>query len=205
MPRPIDAPARESFSGRDLETYDAMPTWRVGEHATPYFKTILNAPPFALNRAEFSTLIRTAGERGNTYSHRDREIVDQVLSVELKSNHVQKMHLGDAVSAGVRIEAIEAIRQGHDEDLTPEELLLVTYIRQVVHGTVSDDIFDELEQRLGLRGIIEFTILITGLIMTMRQMQAFACPQPSDAEVDAMIREFRTGERAVPDFTDRVR
>jgi alkylhydroperoxidase family enzyme len=205
MPRPIGAPERGSFSGPDLEAYDAMPPWRIGEQATPYFKAILNAPPFALNRAEFSTLIRTAGERGNTYSHRDREVVDQVLSVELKSNHVQRLHLGDALSAGVRIEAVEAIRRGRDDELTPDELLLVTYIRQVVNGTVSGEIFDELEQRLGQRGIIEFTILITGLMMTMRQMQAFGCPQPSDAEVDAMISEFRTGKRVVPDFTDRIR
>ena len=205
MPRPIGVPARESFTGRDLEAYDAMPAWRTGEQATAYFRAILNSPRFALNRAQFSTLIRTAGERANTYSHHDREIVNQVLCTELKSNHVQRMHIGDALAAGVRLEAIEAIRHGRDEELTSDELLLVTYIRQVVRGTVEDRIFNSVERRMGQRGVIEYTILITGLVMTIRQMQAFACPEPPDAEVDAMISGFRAGQIPLPDFTDRIR
>jgi alkylhydroperoxidase family enzyme len=182
-----------------------MPNWRVGEQATPYFRALLNSPSFALNRARFSSLIRTAGNRDNSYSHHDRELVDQVLSRLLNSNHVLFMHVGDALSVGVRLEAIEAIRQGNDQGLNSQELLMVRYIREVANGTVMDETFDAVERGLGTRGIVEYTVLITGLMMTILQMQAFRCDEPSDAEVENLIDGFRTGARSVPDFSERIR
>ncbi len=205
MPRPLRQPERSELSGSDLEACDKMPRWRVGEEAGPYFGALLNAPPFALNRTQFSSLIRTAGERKNTYTHAQRELVDEVLSALFKGNHVLRMHIGDAIAAGVRLEAIEAIRSGRDKDLTEEERFLVTYIRQVATGTVTDEVFNAVEKLMGTRGIVEYTVLITGLFMTMRQMQAFGCPQPSDEEVDAIIKRYKQGTEAVPDFMVRIR
>jgi hypothetical protein len=181
-----------------------MPEWRVGKKAGHYFGALLNSPRFALNRAQFSTLIRTAGERPGTYSHADREVVDQVLAALLGTNYFLSMHISDAVAAGVRLEAIVAIRDGRDQDLTEDELLLATYIRQVATGTVKDETYDAMEKRIGVRGVVEYTILITGLLMTMRQMQAFNVPQPSDDEVEAMIDRLRDG-KTPPDFKERVR
>jgi alkylhydroperoxidase family enzyme len=182
-----------------------MPAWRIGNQAGAYFGALLNTPPFALNRAQFSTLIRTAGERPGTYSHTDREMVDQVLAALSGTNYFLTMHIGDAVAAGVRLKAIVAIRAGRDQDLTEDELLLVTYIRQVATGSVRDQTYDAMEQRLGVRGLVEYTILITGLLMTMRQMQAFNVPQPSDTEVEAMIDQYRDEGVRPPDFNERVR
>ena len=49
-----------------------------------------------------------------------------------------------AVASGVRLEAVEALRYGHEEDLNDDERLLVGYIRQVVTGTVDDETFAAL-------------------------------------------------------------
>lgn len=206
MARPPKQPERTKFTEpRDLDAYDKLPTWRAGAEAGSYFGALLNSPPFALNRAQLSSLIRTAGEYEGTYSHAEREMVDQTLSALFKSNHFLSMHVGDALAAGVRLELIEAIRNGRDKDLDDHERLLVTYIRQVATGTVTDQIFEAVQMHLGTRGIVEYTVLITTLLMTMRQMQAFGCPQMSDEEVDAMIRSFREGTTKPPDFRVRIR
>ena len=59
------------------------------------------------------------------------------------------LHVPDAVAAGVRLEAIEAIRYGHEEDLTEDEQLLARYIRQLVSGTVDDETFAAMSARMG--------------------------------------------------------
>ena len=206
MPRPPRQPDRHDFSdSRDLEAYDGMPSWRVGAQADPYFGALLTSPPFALNRAQLSSLIRTAGERKGTYSHAEREMVDHVLSAMFKSNHFLKNHIGDALAAGVRLEVIEGIRNGREEGFTDHERLLVNYIRQVATGGVTDATFDALERHLGTRGIVEYTVLVTVLQMTMRQNQAFGCPQASDQEIDEIIRGFREGVKSVPDSPQRIR
>lgn len=205
MPRPIDLPDESEFIGDDLEAYDQLPPWRKGDEAGPYWGTILHAPAFALHRQQFSTLIRTAGERTNTYTHRQRELVDQALSAVVKDNHVYPLHVGDAIAAGVAPGTIAAIRGDRWDELDPEDRLLVTYVKEVVTGTVSDATFDAVEQLMGTRGVIEYTVLITVLYMTMRQMQAFKVPQPTDEEVDALVEQYRQGKAEVPDHMERIR
>jgi hypothetical protein len=203
--RLLKQPDRAEFRESDLEAFDQVPKWRVGDNAGPYFGTLLNAPPFALNRAQLSSLIRTAGERDDTYTHLQRELVDQTLCALFSDNHFLSMHIGDAIAVGVSVETIEAIRSGRDEDLDDEVRDFVTYIRQVATGTVTDDMFGAVRQRIGTRGIVEYTYLITTLLMTMRQMQAFDCPQPSTEEVEEMIAKYKDGRLAAPDFRERIR
>jgi hypothetical protein len=171
----------------------------------PYFGPLLHSPPFAANRAEQSTLVRTAGERPDTYSHADREFVNHVLSAHLQTNAALRTHLPDAIAVGLRIEAIEALRAGDDSRLTDDERLLASYIRRVVDGTVTDELFDAMELRLGTRGIVEYTVFITMLQMTLRQMQAFGADEPSDLEIEAMLADFRSGRREASNWRERIR
>lgn len=206
MPRPPQAPSRDQVAADELEDYDLV----VGRNAEkfgglpPYHSAILTSPPFgaALNR--LGRLMRTAGDRPNTFSHADREFVDQVLSAEWKTNVVLGIHIPDALAVGVRQEAIEALREGREEDLNEDEQFLASYIRRVITGTVTDEAYARLEQRLGERGAAEYTIFVAFLQMTIRLFQAFGTPEPTDEEIDAMIAEFRAGEREIPDPRARI-
>src|ERR1700749_4594609 len=99
MPRPLAPPRRDDFTAAEQVEYDRVverfrPGAPPGEEPRPdcYFGALLHSPPFAGNRQDASSLIRTAGEREGTYSHADREFVDQVLAVELATNVVQRRH-----------------------------------------------------------------------------------------------------------------
>jgi hypothetical protein len=208
MPRPPAPPPRDSFTGEDQAAYDAVidrfrrPGWRA-EDGEPkldcHFGTLLHSPPFAAARHQLSSMIRTAGERDNTYSHVDREFADQVLAVHMKTNVVQKRHVPDAVAAGVRVEAIDALRRGDETALTDDERLLARFIRQVVDGEVDDATWEAMDARLGTRGVVEYIFFILLLHMTMRMYQAFGCEDPPDAEIEQIVRGLLEGTVDAPD------
>lgn len=65
-------------------------------------------------------------ERGNyegTYSHADREFVDQIMMHDLGTYAFRRLHTNDALSAGVRLEAIEAIRAGREDEVLTEDVI----------------------------------------------------------------------------------
>jgi alkylhydroperoxidase family enzyme len=211
MPRPVTRPDRDAFTtAEDRDAYDTLvarfrTTPDEEPKLSPYFGALLNAPTFAAALGRLGTLVRTAGDRDDTYSHVDRELVDQVLAPYFGSNVVMRTHVPDALSTGVRLEAIEALRAGRDEDLTDDERLLATYVRQVVDGRVEDATFDAVERRLGKRGAVEYTIFIAFLQLIMRLYQAFGLENPSDEEIDELVRKFRDGELEPPDYRARIR
>jgi hypothetical protein len=193
MPRPPrHPPKRSEFAAEEHADYDDVASRRL---KSVLFEVLLWWPAYAANRKALSTLVRSAGERGNTYTHVDRELVDQVLMPHMKTNHVARVHIPDALASGVRLEAIEALRKGRDEDLTDDERVIVEFTRQVVDGTVTDESWNAIEKRMGTRGAVEFTIFITILMATLRQYQAFGLTDVSDEEVDAILREHREGKR----------
>jgi hypothetical protein len=159
-----------------------------------YFGALLTSPPLCGICAQMGTFVRTAGNRDNSYSHADREFVDQVLSADWKTNVVQDVHIPDAVGSGVRIEAIEALLHGHEQDLNPDEALLARYIRQVVSGTVDDETYGQIEDRLGSRGLVEYTGFVLWLQWIIRMMQALGTHTISDEEVDQIVAELKAGE-----------
>jgi hypothetical protein len=210
MARPPKAPRREDLAEDERDVFD-----RIVERSAPdgdseklhgWMAALLWWPAYANNRLGLSSLVRTAGERDNTYSHADREFVDMVLAPYLGTTVVDSTHIPDAVAAGVRPEAILALREGRDDDLTDDELLLAEFIRQVVDGKLSEENWQRMEARLGTRGAIEYTIFITILWATMRQMNAFGCPEPTAEESIAVARQFALGEKSPPaDWRARIR
>lgn len=169
-----------------------------------YWGALLNSPRMCAIAARMGTFVRTAGERPGTYAHWERELVDQVLSADWKTNVVQGLHIPDGVAAGVRLEAVEALRFGHEENLNEDEQLLVRYIRQAVSGTVDDETFAAMQKRLGSRGLVEYTGFILWLQWIMRMMQALGTSDPPDEEIDAIVRGLRDGSIPIPNFQERI-
>jgi hypothetical protein len=217
MPRPLKAPTRDQIDEHLRDDYDkTVEYWKpllassFGEdtpieQASAWVGALLWAPEFALNRAEISRMIKTTCDRGNTYSHVDREWVDMALSVHIKTNVVQHVHIPDAISVGIRPDAIRALYNHRDDLLTEDELLLTQYIRQVVDGTVDDETFDRMTERLGERGVVEYTMFITILWMTMRQFQALGQQDYTDEEMMALIDECEDNGSTMADGDWRAR
>jgi hypothetical protein len=219
--RPPRQPDRSEFSASEQEDYDrVVARYYTGKPGEPppmnpsgnghgdlgeYFGALMQSPPLCAIASRMGTFVRKAGEREGTYSHADREFVDQVLSADWKTNVVLRRHIQDALATGVRMEAIEALRYGHEEDLDEDERLLATYIRQVVSGTVDDETYAAIDARLGTRGLVEYTGFILWLQWIIRMMQALGVAAPGDEEVDQLIADLKSGSRELPDFKQWIR
>jgi hypothetical protein len=211
MPRPPQQPKRSEIESDELEAYDEViarmrrvfraedATSTEDFDAGDYFGALLTSPPMCAIASRMGRFVRSAGNRDNTYSHADREFVDQVLSADWKTNVIQSVHITDAVVEGVRLEAIEALRYGHEKDLTDEERLLAKFIRQVISGAVDDESYAWIESRMGTRGLVEYTGFILWLGWIMRMMQTLGTANPSDEEIDKVISDLKSG---VPPHSD---
>jgi hypothetical protein len=215
-------PPRGNFTAAELAAYDAVIARMVPMRATvpglepafdedigapdigEYWGALLHSPVMAEITIQMGKFVRTAGDRDDSYSHADREFVDQVLAVDWHTNVVQGHHVPDAVGAGVRIEAIEALRSGDESQLTEDEQLLAGFVRATVNGTVDDSLFDAMRERLGSRGAVEYIAFVLWLQWIIRFMQATGCHDPDDSEVEALVRGIKDGSIAVPNFRDRI-
>lgn len=204
--RPPGQPDRSQFCGEELKAYD----WVVQREANrgeadengrinAYYGSLLQSPEMCFHISSLGRWARLVGDRGDSYSHADREWVDQVLSWEMKTNCVLGGHLEDALYRGVRIEAIKALREGREEEFTPEERLLAEYVRQVYHGRVTDETYAAIEDRMGKRGAVDFTVWILFLHLTIRAIEALTGGSgPSDEAVMEMVNAYAEGAIPIP-------
>ena len=172
-----------------------------------YFGALLNSPPLGYHLSMIGRYVRSAGDRPGSFTHADREWVDQVLSHDWDTYVVMEHHLPDALAVGVRLDAIIALRDGREQDLTPQERQLTEYIRMVRDGCVTNEAWTAMAERMGQRGAVEYTIFIMFLNLTMRLIEAFTGDEPgaSPESVDEMLREFKAGTRAIPTLREAVR
>jgi hypothetical protein len=206
----LRAPAREEVAPDELEAYDSVVERLTrmhpdGQMLVGYFGALLHSPEFAAALSRWGTLIRSRGDRLDSYSHADREFVDVILSFESGYNAFLRTHLPDAIAVGVRLEAIEALRDGREQDLTDDERQLLDYVRRVITGTMTESAFTGMSERLGLRGAIEFTAFTANLYASLLVHKSVGVPQVSAADLDAMLRSLRDGTLEVPDPRARVR
>jgi hypothetical protein len=166
-----------------------------------YFGALMASPPLCAIASEMGVFVRNAGNRPHTYTHAQREFVDQILCKDLNLNNVLHFHILDAVSTGVRIEAIRAIREGNEDAvLNDEEKLLAKYIRQVMSATVDDDTWNRMEELFGSeRGVVEYTAFILWLNWIMKMMDAMKTGTTPDADIDKLIDDLESGARKAPD------
>lgn len=204
--RPVPQPRRSDLAPDEWEIYDAAikkyhPDAEPGEdrHLGVYHGALLNSPAFSRLIELGGTTIRTRGEYPGTYSHADRALVDNVLAADLGTNCILIHHIPEGLAVGVRLAAVKALRYGREEELTEDERFLVEFVRAVASGTTSDELWDRMVDRIGVRGAVEYTCWIGYLLMTIRNIQTLTLFEPTDAEVDQMIAEFESGTRALPD------
>ena len=153
--RPPARPERDEVKPEDHEAYDYV-LGRLGNLTEEYRTTgpgayhgaLLNAPQVAAGLNRLGAITRTGSLRGS-YTDAERELCDVVLSKDFGYNGVLPIHLPDMFAVGVRPDAIDAIREGRDGDLEPDERQLVDYVRAVANGRVTDEEFDAAGTALG--------------------------------------------------------
>ena len=184
--------------GRAIALRRGMPP---GKQYDPgeYWGSLLHNPKIASLAMEMGIAIVEAGRRGKDhgkgYTDAERELIDQVLFAAWSVDIIQGAHFRDALAAGVRLEAIEALRAHRDDLLTPDELEIARYARQVVSGTVDDATYAPIARRFGTRGAVEFTAAILWIQWSVRMMQAMNISGTTKAQVDQMIEKAKAAPR----------
>jgi hypothetical protein len=171
--------------------------------AARYFGALLNSPPLAASLTELGTQVRRGGLRG-TYTDAERELLDIALAVDLGSNAILPIHIPDALAVGVRSEAVGALLEGRVDELREDERELVIYARCFIAGKVTDESYKMLRNRFGERGAVEFNVLLGFLLMTIRLWQALGVPEPTDEEVQDMLRAAQSEPGILPDPSARI-
>lgn len=155
---------------------------RIGDTITSsiakeYFQGLLRSPDVGAQLSAVGQFFRSAGSRG-MFSDRRREFVDMVLGVRLRCGPVFFEHLGPAVAAGVRPDAVAALLRHDDTGLEDSERRERDYILAVVSGTVTDVDYRWCEEENGPAGAVEYTAFILFLQLTIRMFQALRVPDP---------------------------
>jgi hypothetical protein len=205
----IPSGERSALTGDELEDFDRVVSRQAklwaGAHTSSneYFGALLNSPPLAAALVDLGRKARE-GEKRGYYSDAERELVDMVFSVDFGYNAILYLHIPDAIACGVRLEAIDALRAGREDELDTAERQIVDYARAVVNGQVTDARFAALSERLGSRGALEFTVFCGFLMMTFRLWMALGVTDPPDAEVDALLQTYRDGTGLTVDPAARI-
>jgi hypothetical protein len=196
-------PNRDELHGEELSYYDEVAErqrrlW--GMEPQGYFGAMLNSPRLAAAVSELGRRVRTSAKEGVTPDAR-RETADMVLCVELDNDAVFTVHLPDAVAVGVRPQMIAGLVSGDESEFTAEERLLVDHVRAVLNGTVTAESFNALAAQITVRGAVEFTLITTFLISTMRAMAALGTATVPGSPVDraALVQPYLDGTAALPD------
>jgi hypothetical protein len=195
MPRPPAPPDPDDFPVFEREELTNLLGRFGGKMPEGYFGVLANSPPLGWRLASLGRAARQRGNHEGTYTHLQREFVDQIMMHDFGTNAFRRLHTNDALSSGVRVAAIEAIRDGReDEVLNDEEKLLARFIRGVISRRLDDDTWDGVEQLMGKRGAVEYAIFIALLQLILTLYHAFGLPPDSDDDVQAVIDRFKAGE-----------
>lgn len=210
MPRVRDARI-DDFEGHERQqfelAYDRLEGRREGSPFTETpaaagaLKLLRHSPEHALALWAMGTAIMKQQDKPGTWTAYEHEWIDEVLALDAGHYALLDIHLPLAVAAGLRLDAIEALRDHHEEDLTDDERQIVSFIRGVRDGNLSDDVYAGMRERLGSdRGVVEYAAFVLNLNTHVRLMQAFDLPTMTREDLDQMIAELRTGARALPDL-----
>ena len=79
MPRPPSPPQRGDIPIDELESLDNLLGRFGGQMREGYFGILANSPPLGWRLASLGRACRQRGNHEGTYSHHDREFVDQIM------------------------------------------------------------------------------------------------------------------------------
>jgi 4-carboxymuconolactone decarboxylase len=168
---------RATATPAQREVWDRVAQSR-GRVAGP-FAALLHSPELARRIAETGHYVRFEGPLAQA----DRELAIITVARALDCQYEWAAHAVLARKAGVREEAITAIREGKaPAGLTPEEAQVSGYAAALLRPhRVGDAEFKALQARFGLEGLVDLTATIGYYAMIACALNAFAVePTPGE-------------------------
>lgn len=154
MPRVPLIQAKTDLDPRHHAAWDAITESR-GRIVGPY-KVLLHSPELAQRMAHLGTHLRfESGLPGDV-----KELAILSVAREMDCVFEWAAHAPLARKAGVREEAIAAIRDRRPQGLTAEEAPVVQYVSQLLgKRRVDEPTFRAAEARFGVQGVVDLTAL----------------------------------------------
>ncbi|MCK5890281.1 hypothetical protein [Aeromicrobium sp.] len=171
-------------------------------YALPYRVAWTNAPGIysAFLDAAWTTS-RRAGKPG-WYRPSDHEWVDLVLGFDAGYLALHAGHTPNAISAGITIDAMRAVRDGQEDRLSEDDRLVVDFVRAARDGQMNDDLWQRMISRLGsLEGTIALAYQVAILVAIQIMMSSFGVPAMRPEEWEAQVQAYESGERDPADST----
>lgn len=174
------------------------------------FGPLLHAPRVALKIIELGGALRSLGEiGGDTEASLPDDFVEFVAIVVFTHMHDEAVsegrafayrrpmfnHLPRAVAAGMRPEAIQALRDRDDRALLPKELELAEFVRAVLTGSVDDRRWAHMQDRLGTRRTLETASYALLDLFVCRLESALGLQDATEEELDALVTEYLQSHR----------
>lgn len=132
------------------ETFDWVVQSR-GKMIRP-FQVLVHTPVIARHAAELGAQIRF----GSTLSDHDRELVIVTAAKVHNCAFEWSSHRPLAEAAGVRQEVLAHLDTGQDVELTEDESLLISFVRELCRSsTVPEELFTAARDHLGVQGTVE--------------------------------------------------
>jgi 4-carboxymuconolactone decarboxylase len=142
------------------------------------FAALLHSPVLADRTAELGAYIRF----DSVLSAVDRELVILSVARVFDCHFEWAYHVREARKAGVRTEAITAIRERRSAGLGEDEATIVAYVSQLLVAHRADEAtLARLRARLGVQGVVELTATIGYYAMLACTLNAFDV-RPESAE-----------------------
>jgi hypothetical protein len=175
-------------------TADARPLVDGRPYAKDFYSVWTHAPRLLALLLEASRALMKHEGQPDHFSHEDHEMIDLVLGFDSGYWAFHAGHTASAISSGIRIEAIEAMAEGREDELTEDERFQVEFIRAVLDGRMTDDLWARALERQGsVRGVVEFAFFACRQFMMHRMMWAFGCAAIDRDEWFELLRGYREG------------
>jgi hypothetical protein len=196
-------PDRETIPEHELAEFDHMvariktgfaqhPEIIDGKpYGVPHFEAMNVSPPLGAAVSRLGREIMQLQGKPGTFTGADHELIDIVLALDSGYYALLAGHTPAAIGFGIRIEAIEALRDHREETLNEDERQQVEFIRAVRDGGMTDEIWSRMKDRLGTeRGVVEFVYFV--LLLQLHHKFCWAVGAPE------MLAEFKDGTRSPP-------
>jgi len=194
--RPGEQGAFEFMQTRIRGSEEAKIAMIAGEpYAVAYFRALANTPVLGEALARLGQVAMEVPGQEGTLSAADHEFTDAVIAFDSRYSWLMAGHGPLAIKAGVRPEALEALRDGREEDLTDDERQQTEFTRAVRDGKVSAKIWSRMVARLGSeRGAIEFAFFVLLVNFNHLMASAMGIPDMTQKELEAMFVGFREND-----------
>ncbi|GIS81601.1 MAG: carboxymuconolactone decarboxylase family protein [SAR202 cluster bacterium] len=166
--------AREALSTEDQQYYDAIAGSR-GSVRGPY-GVLLHSPDLASRVAHTGTFVRFDLDVPESL----KETVIITTAREIRNQYEFAAHARLAREAGVPEETISAIANGTaPTGLSGDAALLVTYTKELLQNhKITDETFDAVKDKFGIRKTLELTALIGHYLLVGQVLTAFEVDLP---------------------------